>query len=213
MKIIDSEYANQKSFLNGLVTLGGLSECGKTSAGVHLESIGFDRIKIIQIEREMMLERKFDLSNGMADYHFIELYKGEPHHVFKEFLIRLIDRIKANNKKYVTIESLYRAPLGAFLKAELQEKAVDIYIYAPIEVRAQRELIKINQNNASNDLPKIEFADVLKRIEQKDLFKTRHNAFECRDIADVVIDNGTNTSYDDFISELNSIVKTKLSFK
>lgn len=92
------------------------------------ESIGFERMKIIQIECEMIISRKYNLSNGMTDSRFTELHRNKIQDIFKEFLLRLIDKIKANDKKFVSIESLYRGPLGTFLKAELQDKVVNINV-------------------------------------------------------------------------------------
>ena len=213
MKFTENQYITQLEYLEGLITLGGLSECGKTTAGLHYESIGFERIKIIQIEREIMLDRGFDLSNGMTDQHFVALYKCEPEKTFREFLFRLIDILKAKQKKFVSIESLYRAPLGSFLKSELEDKVINIFIDAPIEVRAQRELIKINRNNEENSLPMVSLETVIAQVARKDEFKIEHNAMDCLSIADVVISNDSNKSFDDLIDELDSIAKLKFNYQ
>ena len=212
MKFTQSEYNAQLSYLGGLISLGGLSECGKTTAGIYYESIGFERIKIIQIEREIMIDRGFDLSSGMTDLHFVELYKYEPEKTFKEFLFRLVEIMKAKRKKFASIESLYRASLGEFLKTELNEKVINIFIDAPIEVRAQRELVKINQHNQKNNLPIVNLEDVIVQVRRKDEFKIKHNALDCRDIADEVVLNDSSKSFDDFINELNSIVRIKFNY-
>lgn len=100
------------------------------------------RYKIIEIEKEMMSARGMDISSGLKDEHFIKLYQDKSEDVFKEFILRLIVHLKEDNIKCVSIESLYRAPFGSFLKREFGNKCANIYIEAPIEIRARREYNK-----------------------------------------------------------------------
>ena len=206
------EFVNEKEFQNALdyievvFTLGGLSECGKTTAGIYLESLPLNikRYKIIQIEREMMLERGFDLSNGMKDEHFLELYdESKCEEVFKEFVVRLVEHLKRDNLRRVSIESLYRAPFGAFLKKYLGNRCANIYIEAPIEVRVKRQLCKVSSEAHENE--KISYEEMLARVLQKDFFKEQHRASECKVIADYVVDNNENIGKQLFLDVIEKI--------
>ena len=71
----------------------------------HLLVINFKRwepekSKIIHIEREMMEERGYDLSEGMKDEHFVNLYADNQEEAFREFLYRLIKHMQEENKSF-----------------------------------------------------------------------------------------------------------------
>ncbi|MDF2685698.1 MAG: hypothetical protein K0S55_879 [Clostridia bacterium] len=205
MKFSEKQYTSNLNYIKGIFSLGGLSECGKTSAGKYLDSIGVKRIKIIHIEKEMMIERNYDISNGMQHFHFINLYKDSPNEVFKEFLFKLIEMMKEANVQYASIESLYRAELGLFLKQELGEKMVNIYIEAPVEVRAARELIKVNTEASKEKLPLITLDEMIVKVKEKDAFKIENNAQKVKDIADYIIDNSADVSKEQFIEKIGYI--------
>ena len=215
MVFTEKEYLDNLNYVEALFTLGGLSECGKTSAGKQFEKIGIRKGKIIKIEREMMEERGYDLSDGMKDEHFINLYKNQEES-FREFLYRLIEHMKQEGVTKASIESLYRAPLGAFLKRELGDKCSNIYIEAPIESRAYREMLKVNEKAKMEGTPLITLEEMIEKVKKKDIFKEEHNASACYDIADYVVDNSTNVSYEEFLEEIvrianDTIYKTNTS--
>lgn len=206
-------YVDEKRFQNALndieaiFTLGGLSECGKTSAGIHLESLPLKikRYKIIQIEKEMMLDRGYDLSNGMNDKHFLNLYEeSKCEEIFKEFMVRLAKRLKKDNSKRASIESLYRAPLGIFLKRYLGNRCANIYIDAPLEVRVKRQLCKVFSQIKEGE-KRITYEEMLELVSKKDIFKEQHKALECKAIADYVVDNGENISKQVFLDTIEKI--------
>lgn len=155
-------------------------------------------MKIIQIEREMMEERKYDISNGMKDEHFIELYAKNTEEVFKEFLFRLISKLQENGEKYASIESLYRAELGVFLKKELEAKMLNIYIEAPVEVRAKREMKKVNTKLQMEGKERISFEEMLRKVNEKDVFKLKHGADYVKEIADIIINNNEYIDKNEF---------------
>lgn len=210
MKITKDLYESKKEFIQGMFSLGGLSECGKTSAGLYLQRIGVKRMKIIQIEREMMEERGYDLSDGMKEHHFDELYAVNIEDVFREFLYRLITKLQAEGIKFASIESLYRAELGAFLKKELGSRMINIFIDAPAEVRAERELQKINKKAASENRSKATLKEVIDRTRQKDAFKLRHGADRVKDIANIIINNDSLISKAEFDSMVGGIASILL---
>ena len=189
-------------FIKGIITLGGLSECGKSHAGKYLESIGVKRQKIIEIEREMMSNRHFDLSNGMVDELFQKLYSLNIESVFEEFLSILLRDMLKDNSAYVSLESLYRPELGIFLKRKLGNKAINIYIESPLEVRILREhkrLIDLGEC--------ISIEDVRSILLKKDDFKIKHRANEIKHIADYIIDNSNDISVIEFEKQIYDVYK------
>lgn len=206
MKFTEKQYLENLDYIEALFTLGGLSECGKTSAGKHFESLGIKRGKIIKIEREMMEDRGYDLSDGMKNEYFIELYLDQEN-AFREFLFRLIEHMKAEGITKISIESLYRAPLGAFLKKELGDRCSNIYIEAPIEARAYREMLKVNAKAIKDGTQTVTLDEMVERVKNKDKFKEEHNASDCRDIADYIVDNSSAVTYEDFLAEIENIAR------
>lgn len=209
MVITKENYESKKEYVKGMFSLGGLSECGKTSAGLYMDHIGVKRLKIIQIEKEMMEERGYDLSLGMKEYHFDELYQENRDEVFREFLYRLIIKLQAEGVKYASIESLYRAELGVFLKKELGARMINIFIDAPLKVRAEREYQKINERAAREDGAIVRLEEIIQRTSQKDAFKIRHGADRVKNIADIIIKNDsfiTKIEFDSMVGGIASIL-------
>lgn len=205
MKFTDKEYLEALGYVQGMFSLGGLSECGKTSAGYKLQDMGARKSKIIHIEREMMEERGYDLSQGMKDEHFVNLYAENQDQAFREFLFRLIGHMKEEGKPFASIESLYRAELGAFLKRELKGKMANIFIDAPVEARAKREIEKVNAKAKAEGLPLMTFEEMLEKVKRKDEFKTKHNAAKVKDIADYVVDNSEGVTREQFLEKIEEI--------
>ena len=205
MKFTNEQYQEALNYVRGMFSLGGLSECGKTSAGNKLQEMGARKSKIIHIEREMMEERGYDLSEGMKDEHFVNLYADNQEKAFKEFLYRLIKHMQEEGKPFASIESLYRAELGAFLKKELKNRMAYIFIDAPAETRARRELEKVNRKALADGKTPITFDEMLKKVHQKDEFKIKHNADKVKDIADYVVDNSENVTREQFLGQIERI--------
>lgn len=185
--------------------MGGLSECGKTTAGYRFQELGVRKSKIIHIEYDMMRERGINPDHGLTPDDFESLYKENPDEAFKEFLFRLIEKMKAENNPYASLESLYRAPLGEFIKKELRDKAVNIYIEAPVEDRAYREWVKVNAKATENGMPPIALETMIAQVNQKDQFKMDRQAMLVRDIADHVIDNSKSVSKDEFLARIDAV--------
>ena len=60
MKFTNEQYQEALNYVRGMFSLGGLSVCGKTSAGNKLQEMGARKSKIIHLAREMMEERGYD---------------------------------------------------------------------------------------------------------------------------------------------------------
>ncbi|QYN58779.1 hypothetical protein GYM68_05790 [Lactobacillus panisapium] len=207
MKITDEQYTKRKEYVKGMFSLGGLSECGKSAAGLYFDSIGIKRMKIIAIEKEMMLERNYQFSGHPTENDFKKLYANNPEQIFREFLYRLIGKMQESKTHYASIESLYRSELGAYLKKELGAKMLNIYIEAPLEVRAKREFKKQTIDNGEN----YTFDEIVERTKKKDQFKIKHGALRVKEIADIIVNNDkfveNEQQYENIMAGLASIVK------
>lgn len=207
MKITDKQFTKRKEYVKGMFSLGGLSECGKSAAGLYFDSIGIKRMKIIAIEKEMMLERNYQFSGHPTENDFKKLYANNPEQIFREFLYRLIGKMQEAGTHYASIESLYRSELGAYLKKELGAKMLNIYIEAPLEVRAKREFKKQTIDNGEN----YTFDEIVERTKKKDQFKIKHGALRVKEIADIIVNNDkfveNEQQYENIMAGLASIVK------
>lgn len=207
MKITDEQFTKRKEYVKGMFSLGGLSECGKSAAGLYFDSIGIKRMKIIAIEKEMMLERNYQFSGHPTENDFKKLYANNPEQIFREFLYRLIGKMQEAGTHYASIESLYRSELGTYLKKELGAKMLNIYIEAPLEVRAKREFKKQTIDNGKN----YTFDEIVERTKKKDQFKIKHGALRVKEIADIIVNNDkfveNEQQYENIMAGLASIVK------
>lgn len=207
MKITDEQFTKRKEYIKGMFSLGGLSECGKSAAGLYFASIGIKRMKIIAIEKEMMLERNYQFSGHPTENDFKKLYANNPEQIFREFLYRLIGKMQEAGTHYASIESLYRSELGAYLKKELGAKMLNIYIEAPLEIRAKREFNKQTSANGEN----YTFDEIVERTKKKDQFKIKHGALRVKEIADIIVNNDkfveNEQQYENIMAGLASIVK------
>ena len=207
MEFTEQDFENRKNFVKGMFSLGGLSECGKSAAGIYFDSIGIKRMKIIEIEKEMMIERNYQFTGHPSEQDFTNLYAKDTEKVFKEFLYRLIGKMQEENIHYASIESLYRSELGVYLKKELGPKMMNIYVEAPLEVRAQREYKKQTIDNGEN----FTFDEIVERTKKKDQFKIKHGALKVKDIADIIVNNDSfvenEKQYLNIMAGIASIVK------
>ena len=207
MEFTEQDYENGKNFVKGLFSLGGLSESGKSAAGIYFGSIGIKRMKIIAVEKEMMIERNYQFTGHPSEQDFTNLYAKDTEKVFKEFLYRLMGKMQEENIHYASIESLYRSELGVYLKKELGSKMMNIYIEAPLEVRAKREYKKQTIDNGKN----FTFEQIIERTKKKDQFKIKHGALKVKDIADIIVNNDSfvenEKQYLNIMAGIASIVK------
>lgn len=164
-------------------------------------------MKIITIEKEMMLERNYQFSGHPTENDFKKLYANNPEQIFRKFLYRLIGKMQEAGTHYASIESLYRSELGAYLKKELGTKILNIYIEAPLEVRAKREFKKQTIDNGEN----YTFDEIVERTKKKDQFKIKYGALKVKEIADIIVNNDkfveSEQQYENIMAGLAFIVK------
>lgn len=202
------QYTENLNYVKGLFTLGGLSECGKTTAGYRFQSLGVRKSKIIHVEYDMMRARGIDPDGELTSDTFDGLYQDHPDAAYAEFLFRMIEKMKADGAQFASLESLYRAPLGAFIKGELGSKAANIYIESPLEDRAYREYLKVNKKAREEGAPEISLEKMIEKVHKKDEFKRDRRATDVKDIADFVVDNARNVTLEAFLGQIDRIAYT-----
>lgn len=84
---------------------------------------------------------------------------------------------------------------------------MNIYVEAPLEVRAQREYKKQTIDNGEN----FTFDEIVERTKKKDQFKIKHGALKVKDIADIIVNNDSfvenEKQYLNIMAGIASIVK------
>lgn len=170
-----------------IISLGGLSDCGKSSAGIFFESLGIKRLKIVTFEEIIMKNRGFDTTKGLKDEYFEYLYLNEnKESTLKEFLELISKYMIENNIAIASLESMYRPEMVNYLKGNLRDQYISIFIEAPLEKRLEREWNKRNRDVDFNELTTLTI--------ERDLFKNILGASEVKWISDYVIDNSGSES-------------------
>lgn len=84
---------------------------------------------------------------------------------------------------------------------------LNIYIEAPLEIRAKREFNKQTSANGEN----YTFDEIVERTKKKDQFKIKHGALRVKEIADIIVNNDkfveNEQQYENIMAGLASIVK------
>ena len=190
-----------------IVALGGLSESGKSSVGLYLQQNGFERVKIVSIEREMMVERGIIKPHDiLKERHFDILYKNMLE-ACEDFWKKLKVRMDKVNSQYATIESIYRPELSSFLKQKLKERYLFLYFEAPFSSRVAREYQRLLKEQSCEN---IDLETVTEQVRKKDGFKIKHQANQIKQIADYIIYNtGTEEA---LYKKVDAIIKNDLNF-
>jgi len=172
--------------------LSGMTECGKSTAGVYFDSHGVKRLKIVKILDLVRIEQE----PGASTEVFVnEAIKTKPEWLRQAFADKLLDEMDRLGIRYCSLESMGDPEMVKYLRARFPGEFFSVYIDASLDKRLEHQMIR-------KGLSDIEEA---KRIlNPKDEFKT--NFWKMPDIkviADVVIDNnGTLQSFESQLGEL-----------
>lgn len=171
----------EKENTQKIVFIGGMSESGKSTAGIFLEkNLNYKRIKIINIEKELL--KDFGIRNlNVSKDKFSDLlkYLYSQKNIYALFLHKIYDYSIGQN---VVLESLYRSKL--FLEIQkLHPKTYCFYLEATKTNRINREFLKVTtQEN-------IDFNQHCINFEQKEKFKRTHKAHMVKNVATHLINN------------------------
>lgn len=186
----------QFSNIKGLISLGGLSECGKSEAGIYLKNKGYARLKIIDFEHQVMRMNGYDLSNGIRPEHYDKLYEFDAESSINVFLNLISNHLKIIDVNYAVLESMYRSKMATYLKELLGDRMVNVYVKAPLHSRVTRQCLKKHGSLNNYDL-------VMNRVKEKDNFKRKIGVESLENIADYIIDN--SISKEDYLKEIDNI--------
>lgn len=176
-----------------LFSLGGMSECGKSHAGRYFDANGVRRIKIGRV----LAEVGSDLGLDTTAPEFTErLYDEHADTALLAFLKRVAEEMRREGVERASLESMYRGQLATWLKGQLGERMVNIFIEAPLELRIERERLK---------RPGSERESVAAEVWAKDESKRQRGVPNLRAIADLVIDN--SGSAEEYERELDRILR------
>lgn len=174
-----------------IFALTGMSECGKSTVGAHLDSRGISRLKIVRF-----FERIRDKWSPQSElYQFTgEEERRNPYALWDAFLNELLMEMETRKVSQVSIESLYGGPFGSYLKHRMGDRFRIIYVDIPLEIRLQRQMQR-------EGLATIKEAKEI--LLPRDQIKADSGIPALKNIADEVIDNsGTIESLYRVIDEL-----------
>lgn len=183
LKLSEGVFAKGKSYVENRFTkktvfaLTGMSECGKSTVGEYFNSIGVDRLKIVNIFGKLHAKR----APHQEFYEFLsEAEQRDPFELWDFFLDELLGDMLARQTNAVSIESLYGGGLGPYLKQKLGEHFHILYVDISLEIRIQRQMMRENLTDAE---------EAKKILLPRDEIKARSGIPELKEISDEVIDN------------------------
>lgn len=177
--------------------LSGMTECGKSTAGVYFDQHEVKRLKIVNL-MECIRQNEGSKFNSVNDF-VDEMHKQNPKWLRMAFADMLLKKMDEMNIKSCSLESMGDPEMVKYLKERFQEEFVSIYIDATMENRIQYQIIRKN-------LKESEIEEAKKILLPKDEFKIKFwHMPEIKDIADVIVSN--NDSLENFLCRLDLILK------
>lgn len=182
---------NSKKVIFGL---SGMTESGKSTAGMYFDLKGVKRLKIVKILDKVRLEHKPQMT---TDDFVSDSLKNEPDWLRQSFADRLLEEMSELGIQYCSLESMGDPGMVAYMRSRFPGEFFCIYVDATLKKRLQHQMIRKN-------LTDIEEAK--KILIPKDEFKeTFWEMPEIKEIADVIIDN--NGSISEFESQLDDLLQ------
>jgi hypothetical protein len=160
-----------------VLALGGYSESGKSSAGRHLETRGFARLKIAALYRAVH-------ARACADDHFIEWSRRVdrecPEWIVEQVSIELRRALEHLGTRRCSIESLYGDVLANGLRGTFGDGFQVLFLDVPQDVRIVRQ--QQREGFATLD-------EAARFIRPRDEMKREWGTDRVREIADHIVDN------------------------
>lgn len=162
----------EKAFL-----LSGLSECGKSTAGMYFDSIGIKRMKLVKV----LAYKEMKKNKNINPYEYaVELAKEKGEiFVAQKFIDNLTDICNRENTRYCSVESLIYRRNAEYIKSKMPDRFIITYIDMPEKERLKRQMIR----------SRVDIEEAKKIMLPRDKIKMSHGAHEIKNIADVVINN------------------------
>ena len=166
--------------------LSGMTECGKSTAGIYFDSHHVMRLKIVKLLELVRLEQ----DHGVSTQVFVDnAIKDRPDWLRLVFADKLLEEMNRLGIRYCSLESMGDPEMVTYLRARFPGEFFSLYIDATLEQRLKLQMIR-------KGLTDLEEA---KRIlTPKDEFKANFwHMPDIKPIADVIIDNnGTLQSFE-----------------
>lgn len=172
-----------------IISVGGLSECGKSTVGLYCINKGYLRLKIGKYYKEYYSKLKSNLDFMDWSKH---MDQTNPEEIAKYLLSRVLEDIKTNNAKGAILESLYGDILARNLKQLYPEGFKVLFVSAKESVRAERQATKASFNS---------YEEALEDLRNRDAVKVSWGALRTEEIADFVIEN--NCSKKEYLTKID----------
>lgn len=178
-RIFERSISMDKHRLDGktIFALTGMSECGKSTVGKHLDSKGIRRLKIVKLFE--IVRDKWSPNQDL--YEFLrQQEERDPYALWDAFIDELLAEMERFGTNAASIESLYGGGLGPYLKQKFDRHFCLVFVDIPFEIRLRRQMQREN-------LTSIE--DARKYLLPRDEVKERSGIPAFKEIADEIVDN------------------------
>jgi len=178
-QIFESSASVDKNRLGNKVifALTGMSECGKSTVGEYLDSMGIKRLKIVKL-----FERIHTMwSPDQEFYEFLsQQEERDPYALWDAFIDELLMEMEHLKVRASSVESLYGGGLGPYLRQKLGDHFHILFIDISQAIRLRRQMQRENLSNIE---------DAKKYLLPRDKVKEKSGIPALKDISDEVIDN------------------------
>jgi len=182
---------NRKKVIFGL---SGMTECGKSTAGMFFDAHGVKRIKMINVLDLLRAETEPNLDLETFVNREIKQNPVQLRQLFTDKLLAEMDR---TGIRFCSLESMGDPEMVLYLRARLPGEFFSLYVDASLEKRLQHQMIRKNLTDLE---------EAKRILIPKDDFKTTFWKMpQIMGIADVVVDN--NGTLEAFQMELESLLE------
>jgi hypothetical protein len=171
----------KKELPNMALMLSGLSECGKTSAGKYLDSIGVKRLKFDKIaSQKAIIDFLYnDIPSLNSNNVVQDLLYSEGYRLGETFADSLTTIANKDNIAFCSVDSLTNPDVLSSIRDRMSDRTRLLFIDASEEARA----LRLGETN------KISFRDALAEIRRRDKMVVKERVNEIKNMADIVISN------------------------
>ena len=176
-----------------ILGLSGMSECGKSSAGLYFDARGVKRLKIAQILDLVRIEH----DSGCSLKEFVDrAIRDKPDWLRMAFADKLLDEMDRLGIRCCSLESMGDPEMVRYLRSRFPGEFFSVYIDAAQDKRLEHQMIR-------EGLSDVEAAKSI--LIPKDEFKVKFWRMpDIMAIADVVVDN--NGTLEGFQQQLEAIL-------
>ena len=173
--------------------LSGMTECGKSTAGIYFDAHGVKRLKIIQILD--LVRQENDPGNDTITFINAAL-KDRGEWLRLAFADKLLEEMHRLGIRYCSLESMGDPEMVRYLRSRFPGEFFSVFIDASLEERLKHQMVRENLTDID---------EAKKILLPKDEFKVSFWKMpDIKTIADVVVDN--NGTLKTFKERLNALL-------